>query len=61
MTRCRAAASRAATTSLLAAFDPVLYVSALSERGGFAGAATELEVSRQTTLDALPTPAQDSG
>ncbi len=50
MTRCRASGSRAATTSLLAAFDPVLYVSALSERGGFAGAATEPEVSGQLTL-----------
>ena len=50
MTRCRANASRAATTSLLAAFDPVLYVSALSERGGFAGAATDAEVSTQKTL-----------
>ena len=44
MTRCKVGASRAATTSLLAAFDPVLYVSALSERGAFAGAATEAEV-----------------
>ena len=41
MTRCQAGASRCATASLLQAFDPVVYVSAMSERGSFSSAAVD--------------------
>ena len=47
MSRCRLGASRAATAGLLAAFDPVLYVSALSERGGFAATQAKVGASEQ--------------
>ena len=42
MTRCRAGASRSATASLLKAFDPVLYVSAMSERDSFTSAPMDM-------------------
>ena len=47
MAQCRDSASRGATAGILAAFDPVLYVSALSERGCFTSASTAMQVGRR--------------